>query len=155
MDMIFLEEYIHLEKLCNDIYGTNHGISKYIEDMEATSYVTQSRISLWENTYKKLKELRWKRNQYVHEGNIEFDNEDTEWLSDFYQKIINGKDPLSIKRALEVEAARNRNLRNGHSTNDKLSEQVQRKETPVGLGLGVALAIVMVIIGILAVILFL
>ena len=62
---------------------------------------------------------------------------------------------MSIKRALEVEAARNRNLRNGHSTNDKLSEQVQRKETPVGLGLGVALAIVMVIIGILAVTLFL
>lgn len=66
--MDFLDEYIHLEKLCNDIYRTNHGISKYIEDLESASYATIRKIPSWESTYKKLKELRWKRNKYVHEG---------------------------------------------------------------------------------------
>ena len=39
MDNQFLDEYIHLEKLCNEIYATNQGISRYIEDMEQTNRV--------------------------------------------------------------------------------------------------------------------
>lgn len=149
MNKEFLDEYIHLEKLCNDIYGTNHGISVYIEDMEATSNVTQNKIPLWENTYKKLKELRWKRNQYVHEGSVEFNGEDTEWLAEFYKKIISCEDPLSIKRTLEIEATRSRNLSMGHVINNNLPETVQESPTHFTMGWIVVAAISIVIICIL------
>lgn len=153
--MDFLEEYIHLEKLCNDIYGTKHGISKYIEDMETAPYVMQSRIPLWGNTYRKLKELRWKRNQYVHEGKAEFDEEDAKWLSEFYQDIINGKDPLSQKRVLPVETARNRNLGTGYSTSDTRPDWMQKEVPSAGWGWFLAVFIVFIIISILTVALFL
>ncbi len=100
MDNQFLDEYIHLEKLCNEIYATNHGISRYIEDMEQTNRVIQAKIHLWTSTYKKLKELRWKRNQLVHEGNVEYDDADIVWLRWFYQQIMDAKDPLSVKHQL-------------------------------------------------------
>lgn len=100
MDNQFLDEYIHLEKLCNEIYATNHGISRYIEDMEQTNRVIQAKIHLWTSTYKKLKELRWKRNQLVHEGNVEYDDADIVWLRWFYQQIMDAKDPLSVKYQL-------------------------------------------------------
>lgn len=100
MDNQFLDEYIHLEKLCNEIYATNQGISRYIEDMEQTNRVIQAKIHLWTSTYKKLKELRWKRNQLVHEGNVEYDDADIVWLRWFYQQIMGAKDPLSVKHQL-------------------------------------------------------
>jgi len=100
VDNQFLDEYIHLEKLCNEIYATNHGISRYIEDMEQTNRVIQAKIHLWTSTYKKLKELRWKRNQLVHEGNVEYDDADIVWLRWFYQQIMDAKDPLSVKHQL-------------------------------------------------------
>lgn len=149
MNKEFLDEYIHLEKLCNDIYGANHGISVYIEDMEATSNVTQNKIPMWENTYKKLKELRWKRNQYVHEGSVEFNREDAEWLAEFYKNIISGEDPLSKKRTLEIEAARSRNLSMGHAMNNNLPETVQENPSNFKMGWIVVAAIVIVIICIL------
>jgi len=34
MDNAFLENYIRLEKLCNDMYQDNHGISRYLEELE-------------------------------------------------------------------------------------------------------------------------
>lgn len=57
MDNQFLDEYIHLEKLCNEIYATNHGISRYIEDMEQTNRVIQAKIHLWTSTYKNSRNL--------------------------------------------------------------------------------------------------
>lgn len=93
----FLEAYIHLEKLCNEMYDTNHGVSKYIEFMEAEDYSMRNRISSWTAVYKKLKNLRWKRNQYVHEGKVLFDKYDVDWLIEFYNLIMTGNDPLALK----------------------------------------------------------
>lgn len=96
----FLEAYIHLEKLCNEMYDTNHGVSKYIEYMEAEDSVMRDKIPSWTIVYKKLKDLRWKRNQFVHEGNVLFDKNDTDWLIEFYNLIMTGKDPLTLKNIL-------------------------------------------------------
>lgn len=153
--MDFLDEYIHLEKLCNDIYGTNHGISKYIEDMETTSYVIQNKIPLWDSTYKKLKELRWKRNQFVHEGNIEFDGEDIKWLTAFYQKIINGEDPLSMRRSLVTKPTHNRNLSKDYSVVENSLKPVSTKESSTGWIWCIVVINVLIIIGIFVAISFL
>jgi len=103
MENRFMDAYIHLEKICNEIYGTNHGISKYIEDMEDTTQALQRDIPQWDSTYKKLKNIRWKRNQFVHEGNVEYDDLDEVWLREFYQQIMNTDDPLSIKHRMQQE----------------------------------------------------
>ena len=98
---------------------------------------------------KKLKELRWKRNQYVHEGSAEFNGEDTEWLAEFYKKIISCEDPLSIKRTLEIEAARSRKFSMGHVMNNNLPETVQENPTHFTMGWIVVAAISIVMICIL------
>lgn len=102
MENKFLENYIRLEKLCSDIYRENHGISKYIEDMENAR--GGSRIPDWDETYKRLKELRWKRNLYVHEGDIRYDDDDIDWLDDFYWQIVGREDPMSLLWKLKKQA---------------------------------------------------
>lgn len=144
-----------MEKLCSDIYRTNHGISKYIEDMEMTSYITRSKIPAWESTYKKLKELRWKRNQYVHEGNVEFDNEDTEWLVAFYQKIISGEDPLSLKRVLDINSVHNRNISEVYNMNGNYSEPLYQKTSSIRWEWLIILVIIIFIISLMVAIIFL
>ena len=125
MNNDFLREYIHLEKLCNDMFGVNHGVSRYIEEMEnSDSYAVRSRIPSWTVTYKKLKEIRWKRNMFVHEGDVNFDNADVKWIMNFHQLIINGKDPLTIgrksKAGLEMKAVNNWYVdRPNHRTNSE------------------------------------
>lgn len=98
MDNAFLEQYIHLEKLCNDLYGNSKGITNYIDDLESLSNCINIPESVFYDTCKKLKELRWKRNQYAHEGVVKYNQADTEWLSYFYQTILAGKDPLTLIR---------------------------------------------------------
>lgn len=98
---LFLDEYIHLEKLCNDMYGTHNGISSYIEDMERTPHNLSVHIMNWDMVYRNLKHLRWVRNKLVHDGEEIYKPEDIRWLSDFYQSIMNGKDPLTQSRIMK------------------------------------------------------
>ncbi len=107
MDNAFLEHYIHLEKLCNDIYGNNYGITSYIEDMESTSSKLQNQIPNWNEMYYKLKELRWKRNMYVHEGVTEYTEVDIDLLKEIYQQIIERKDVLALRQELIVNSSLN------------------------------------------------
>lgn len=111
----FLDEYKHLEKLCNEIYGENHGVTLYISDMEQTPSFIQSKIPGWNEDYKRLKKLRYIRNVIVHEDSAlgEYTEDDVHYLKLFYQKIIDGEDPLSKRRALQE--IRNNNLRNEES----------------------------------------
>lgn len=99
--MAFLEEYKRLEKLCNDMYSKEHGISLYIEDMlnhpQGINYV-----SSWNFDLKQLKHYRWLRNKLVHDVDCYedemCDEEDEEWLDDFYNRILKQKDPLALYR---------------------------------------------------------
>lgn len=95
----FLEVYKNLDELCKQILSSDIGISKYIEDMEkeikGSLYVLN-----WEKDYKKLKHMRWIRNQLVHDTNSFKNNivstDDIEWLKDFQSKIIKCTDPFSL-----------------------------------------------------------
>lgn len=58
------------------------------------------RVACWETDYKRLKKLRWIRNQLVHETNSFQDNlinlEDIEWLRNFRSRIMECTDPFSL-----------------------------------------------------------
>lgn len=99
--MSFLDSYKKLEKICNEIYGDNHGISTYIEAM--TNIASGSRyVSRWEEDLKLLKHYRWVRNQIVHEPGCTEENmcdyADIQWLNEFYSRIMTGNDPLTLYR---------------------------------------------------------
>ena len=99
--MGFINSYKQLEKLCNEIYGDNHGISSYIDDMSKLTSASRY-VSSWDNDLKQLKHYRWIRNQIVHEPNCTEENmceyEDAKWLENFHSRIMSGTDPLALYR---------------------------------------------------------
>ncbi len=99
--MGFIDSYKRLEKLCNEIYGNNHGLSSYIDEMinnPSGSYYVLG----WNENLKQLKHYRWIRNQIVHEPNCTEENmcelEDALWLDNFHSHIMNQTDPLAVRR---------------------------------------------------------
>jgi len=99
--MSFMDSYKHLEKLCGEILNDDRKISAYIDEMESVSkgifYVNN-----WENDLKKLKHYRWIRNKITHDPDYNESNmcnpEDEVWLDNFYSRIKNQTDPLSLYR---------------------------------------------------------
>jgi hypothetical protein len=97
--MGFIDAYKRLEKLCGEILNDDRRISAYIDEMVNAprgSYL----VSGWEDDLKKLKHYRWIRNQIVHnpdctEENM-CDSNDTQWILNFYARIMNQTDPLTL-----------------------------------------------------------
>lgn len=97
--MSFIESYKHLEKLCGEIMNDDRRISAYIDEMTNTprgSYLVRG----WDSDLKQLKHYRWVRNQIAHEPNCTEQNMceygDAEWLDEFYSRIMNQTDPLTL-----------------------------------------------------------
>lgn len=97
--MGFIDSYKHLEKLCGEVLNDDRRVSAYIDEMLHTprgSYYVRS----WDEDLKKLKHYRWVRNKISHEpGCTEqnmCDSEDELWLDEFYSRIMNQTDPLSL-----------------------------------------------------------
>lgn len=97
--MGFIESYKHLEKLCGEVLNDDRRISAYIDEMINTprgSYL----VSGWDNDLKQLKHYRWVRNQISHEPSCTEENMcesgDTAWLNNFYSRIMNQTDPLTL-----------------------------------------------------------
>ena len=96
----FFEEYKKLQRLCNDIYDSNNGVTNYIDDMNAVPYDTSCMISNWMSDLKQLKRLRHIRNTLAHEeGSFNMNMctlSDVKWIQSFYNRILNQSDPLSV-----------------------------------------------------------
>ena len=104
----FIDEYKHLEKLCSEIYGQQHGISQYISDMEQTPLYTAGKISGWNGDLNNLKRVRHLRNKMVHDVDdydSVYEPEDLEFLRTFYQRIISQNDPLALRAQLTKKPA--------------------------------------------------
>ncbi len=109
LSLEFLEEYKRLERLCKDYLSRTEGVSEYIRQMEETTWSNRRYVSTWEDDYKQLKHVRWVRNQLAHEvGALDSDictESDIDWVKNFYDRIIDGRDPFTtIRKAKEEEA---------------------------------------------------
>ncbi len=97
--MSFRNEYKYLDNLCKSFSEYPNGISSYIETMEHCT-VHRYRCMSWESDYKKLKNLRWKRNEFSHTNGIDEENicdpEDEEWVVNLHSRILNQTDPLCL-----------------------------------------------------------
>ena len=98
--MGFLDAYKRLEKLCGEILNDDHGISAYIDEMKSIPGAFY--VSGWRDDLEQLKHYRWVRNQIAHEPGCTEENmcdaSDTQWLIDFYARIMNQTDPLALYR---------------------------------------------------------
>ncbi len=97
MNQQFLEAYKRLDKLCQEVLGTDKGITAYIDEMKDS---VGGIIPGWAEDLKMLKELRHIRNMLSHDvGTFDqnvCDIDDVEWLEDFRDRLMKGNDPLGL-----------------------------------------------------------
>ena len=99
--MSFISSYKRLEKLCGEVMDDRRCISAYIEEMEGTPHGAFC-VPSWNDDLKALKHYRRVRNQIAHEPDCDEDNmcdeDDVLWLDQFYSRIMNQTDPLTLYR---------------------------------------------------------
>ncbi len=97
--MSFIDSYKHLEKLCGEVLNDDRRVSAYIDEMLNKPYGSYL-VKGWDDDLKKLKHYRWVRNKIAHEPDCTEQNmcepNDYRWLDNFYSRIMNGTDPLSL-----------------------------------------------------------
>ena len=102
-DSLFFEAFKQLEQLCQQIYNQPHGVTAYIDDMEATPPYTAQSIPGWKDDYYKLKHCRYIRNQLAHDTTSDANPlstaEDLAFIQNFRDRVMNRQDPLALAGA--------------------------------------------------------
>ena len=135
--MKFIDSYKRLEKLCSEVYGDNHGVSAYIDEMVKKSDGAYC-VSGWNEDLKQLKHYRWVRNQIVHEPNCSEENmctpEDTQWINNFHSRIMSSNDPLALYRKAKSRYEEHRPKQNDIQEQTIYTEYQREKNSrnPVG-----------------------
>ncbi len=145
-----VENFGNLERICNQIYDAQHGITCYIEDMEYT-YDGSLRVANWEHDLRQLKDIRHKRNKLSH-GEVSFNSpwaepDDIDFILEFYGRLLNGSDPLALyRKAIKLKTAQKSRTRQNPdqlpytpflSSND--SEPPKPSRSPIDKAVQVAL----------------
>ena len=92
----FLDEYKYVDKICREMFGTEKGVTSYIEHLDETPVTVRYWITEWNDEYRQLKHIRWLRNQIVHStGNVECTQFDLDWLKDFHNRPLTQQDLLA------------------------------------------------------------
>ena len=94
-----IEAFGELEQLCNQIYGTHHGVTNYIDLMKSCGTRGSYYVKNWDKYLSVLIDLRHKRNKLSH-GEVSFQSH---WASEqhirfarlFREMILHQEDPLS------------------------------------------------------------
>ena len=100
LNLIFLEEYKQLDKLCSELYDGQPGVTSYINEMKNVNWNDARDIPNWKSDLNELKRLRHIRNHLAHtEGAFDeklCTNEDVNWIKDFRNRILKQTDPLAL-----------------------------------------------------------
>ena len=92
----FLEEYKYVDKICREMFGTEKGVTAYIEQLDETPMTVRYWIIEWNDEYGQLKHIRWLRNQIAHSTEyVECTQSDLEWLKDFHNRLLTQQDLLA------------------------------------------------------------
>lgn len=94
-----IEAFGELEQLCNQIYGTHHGVTNYIDQMKSCGTHGSYYVKNWDKYLSVLIDLRHKRNKLSH-GEVSFQSN---WASEkniqfarlFREMILRQEDPLA------------------------------------------------------------
>lgn len=119
LNYTFFEEIKHLDKLCGELYQDQHGITCYIDDMKKVSEYNSRCVPGWKDDLEHLIRLRHIRNHLAHtEGAFNEENctqKDIDWSQEFYRRILNQSDPLSMLYQNSKKKAQINNAKPSHS----------------------------------------
>lgn len=104
LNIDFVDLYKRVDRFLRDAYDTQEGVSGYLRQMEDNSARGRQYVTSWEADYRRLKRLRWVRNQLSHEVGYDSDlceEEDYLWLEDFHNRLYNTSDPLAVLYRIE------------------------------------------------------
>ncbi len=100
-----LDEYKYVDKICREMFGTEKGVTAYIEQLDETPMTVRYWITEWNDEYRQLKHIRWLRNQIVHStGYVECTQSDLDWLKDFHNRLLTQQDLLAKARRVIKES---------------------------------------------------
>lgn len=98
------DEYKRVDNICRDMFLSQRGISQYITEMEQKSFHGRSIVPSWDMDYRKLKRVRWLRNQIAHEASTtDCNEEDVAWLEEFHSRLLEQRNPLALLKEKERE----------------------------------------------------
>lgn len=159
LDNKFFESYKRLDNCCRDIYASQNGIGAYLDHMEEVSVQGRRLVPGWDAEYKKLKHLRWVRNQIVHDdGSVQIcEPEEIDDVQDFYENLLHEEDPLSqLRRELQYQettreprVAQQPSVNRRATSSGRFTERPPKRKMTAGLFFSVlisALIIVLVVI---------
>lgn len=116
--MSFMQSYKRLDNLCKDLFRSSQGVTSYIEAMEKCRRGAKV-ISRWQTDYLQLKHYRYIRNRIAHDNNADESllckKEDARWIDGFYNRIINGQDPLTLYRKKPIASQKRKKSKNNPS----------------------------------------
>lgn len=105
----FLEEFKYVDKVCREMYNAPNGVSAYIEQMDSAPMAVRYRIAGWDDDYRRLKHIRWLRNQIAHNTEyVECTQADLDWLKTFHNRLLTQQDPLAMAYRVTREAQQNK-----------------------------------------------
>lgn len=137
------DEFKFVDKICREMFNAEKGIGAYLYQMEMTPMSVNCRIPQWENDYKKLKHIRWIRNQLAHEtGYVECTAEDVNWLKDFHRRLLNQQDPLAYADRINRANQQPKRAAKPQSSGVNYAQPSDNKQKSSSLGLGIALAVI-------------
>lgn len=100
LNLLFLEEYKQLDKLCSELYDGQPGVTSYINEMKSVEWNDACEISNWKADLSTLIRLRHIRNHLAHtEGAFDeklCTSEDVIWVKNFRNQILKQTDPLAL-----------------------------------------------------------
>jgi len=133
LNVVFFREYTRLDRLCMDAYGTEKGISNYIDLMMETPAVRRGGVRGWDDDIRNLRRLRHIRNQLAHDADA-FDEElctqgDIQWLKSFHSRVLSRNDPLA-----QLHQTGTYQTTSGYSERTWYSEDVSEKRTGCSAG---------------------
>ncbi len=153
--MSFMDSYKHLDKICREIFNETKGVTAYINEMLNISD-GKCYVSCWEDDLKNLKYYRFIRNRITHDVACTEDNmcslEDVAWLDNFYSRIMNQSDPLSLYRSAKSDknnittiSEKNKSASTSVHTVDKIQKSSAGCSTFLFLVIGIITALILFI----------
>ena len=152
-----MESYKHLEKLCGEILDDDRRVKAYIDEMQNTPGGARY-VSSWNADLKKLKHYHWVRNQIAHEIDCTEQNmctpEDTLWIDNFYSRIMNQTDPITLYRKATTPSSNHKSTQS-HVQKSSDSEMLQQRNSTFSKSVGclVSCTVIFVLIAVTLVLL--
>lgn len=107
----FFELFTKVDNLCIEVYQNEHGLADYVEDMRSISTYTVEDIPDWGADLFQLITLRNIRSSLVNTPGAFAEDicsqEQLEWLENFYQRILDRKDPMALLESYGYRAQEN------------------------------------------------